>query len=222
MKQRLGLAAALLQPRDLLILDEPTNGLDPQGTREVRKLVRDLATDGTTVLVSSHLLSEIEQIATHVGMMSAGRLVRQGTLARGARRRGGTTARDARPTSTLRPPRCDGSGWTGRRSTPNTRRVSGPLGAVAVEDVAQALVAGRRAAARAARRPSRPRGPVRLDHRRGLRCPQLSSRAAAARVATAARSCGSTAPRCGCCCAAAATRSCSPCSPSSRSSSASR
>ncbi len=81
MKQRLGLAAALLQPRELLILDEPTNGLDPQGTREVRKLVRDLASDGTTVLVSSHLLSEIEQIATHVGMMSAGRLVRQGTLA---------------------------------------------------------------------------------------------------------------------------------------------
>jgi ABC-2 type transport system ATP-binding protein len=80
MKQRLGLAAALLKPRQLLILDEPTNGLDPQGTREVRKLVRDLATDGATVLVSSHLLSEIEQIATHVGMMSAGRLVRQGTL----------------------------------------------------------------------------------------------------------------------------------------------
>ena len=80
MKQRLGLAAALLQPRELLILDEPTNGLDPQGTREVRHLVRDLASEGTTVLVSSHLLSEIEQIATHVGMMSAGRLVRQGTL----------------------------------------------------------------------------------------------------------------------------------------------
>jgi ABC-type multidrug transport system ATPase subunit len=80
MKQRLGLAAALLQPRDLLILDEPTNGLDPQGTREVRRLIRDLATDGTTVLVSSHLLSEIEQVATHVGMMSGGKLVRQGTL----------------------------------------------------------------------------------------------------------------------------------------------
>ena len=80
MKQRLGLAAALLQPRDLLILDEPTNGLDPQGTREVRHLVRDLATDGTTVVVSSHLLSEIEQVATHVGIMSAGRLLRQGTL----------------------------------------------------------------------------------------------------------------------------------------------
>jgi ABC-type multidrug transport system ATPase subunit len=80
MKQRLGLAAAMLQPRELLILDEPTNGLDPQGTREVRRLVRDLASDGTTVLVSSHLLSEIEQIATHVGIMSAGRLLRQGSL----------------------------------------------------------------------------------------------------------------------------------------------
>ena len=80
MKQRLGLAAALLRPRDLLILDEPTNGLDPQGTREVRSLIRELAGDGATVLVSSHLLAEIEQVATHVGIMSAGRLMRQGTL----------------------------------------------------------------------------------------------------------------------------------------------
>jgi ABC-2 type transport system ATP-binding protein len=80
MKQRLGLAAALLQPRDLLILDEPTNGLDPQGTREIRTIIADLAARGTTVLVSSHLLSEIEQVASHVGIMSAGRLVRQGTL----------------------------------------------------------------------------------------------------------------------------------------------
>ena len=80
MKQRLGLAAALRQPRELLILDEPTNGLDPQGTREVRNLVRALAADGTTVLVSSHLLSEVEQVATHVGIMSAGRLLAQGSL----------------------------------------------------------------------------------------------------------------------------------------------
>jgi ABC-type multidrug transport system ATPase subunit len=80
MKQRLGLAAALLRPRDLLILDEPTNGLDPQGTREVRGLIRDLASDGTTVMVSSHLLAEIEQVATHVGIMSGGRLLRQGSL----------------------------------------------------------------------------------------------------------------------------------------------
>ncbi|MDX6206660.1 MAG: type transport system ATP-binding protein [Frankiales bacterium] len=81
MKQRLGLAAALLRPRDLLILDEPTNGLDPQGTREVRTLIRELAADGSTVLVSSHLLAEIEQVATHVGIMSAGKLLRQGPLA---------------------------------------------------------------------------------------------------------------------------------------------
>jgi ABC-type multidrug transport system ATPase subunit len=80
MKQRLGLAAALLQPRSLLVLDEPTNGLDPQGTREVRGLIRDLAADGTTVFVSSHLLGEIEQICTHVGIMSQGRLLLQGGL----------------------------------------------------------------------------------------------------------------------------------------------
>ncbi len=78
MKQRLGLAAALLRPRDLLVLDEPTNGLDPQGTREVRHLIRELAHGGTTVLVSSHLLTEIEQVCSHIGIMSRGRLLAQG------------------------------------------------------------------------------------------------------------------------------------------------
>jgi ABC-2 type transport system ATP-binding protein len=66
--------------RELLVLDEPTNGLDPQGTREVRALIRSFADDGTTVFVSSHLLAEVEQVCTHVGVMSAGRLVAQGTL----------------------------------------------------------------------------------------------------------------------------------------------
>jgi ABC-2 type transport system ATP-binding protein len=80
MKQRLGIANALLTPRELLILDEPTNGLDPQGTREVRTLVRSLAAAGTTVFVSSHLLAEIEQICSHAAVMSAGNLVAQGTL----------------------------------------------------------------------------------------------------------------------------------------------
>jgi ABC-2 type transport system ATP-binding protein len=80
MKQRLGIANALLTPRELLILDEPTNGLDPQGTREVRSLVRSLAASGTTIFVSSHLLAEIEQICTHAAVMSAGSLVAQGTL----------------------------------------------------------------------------------------------------------------------------------------------
>jgi ABC-2 type transport system ATP-binding protein len=80
MKQRLGIANALLTPRRLLILDEPTNGLDPQGTREVRSLIRSLAAEGTTIFVSSHLLAEIEQICTHAAVMSAGSLVAQGTL----------------------------------------------------------------------------------------------------------------------------------------------
>ena len=80
MKQRLGIANALLVRRELLVLDEPTNGLDPQGTREVRALIRSFADDGTTVFVSSHLLAEVEQVCSHVGVMSAGKLVAQGTL----------------------------------------------------------------------------------------------------------------------------------------------
>ena len=80
MKQRLGIAASLLTPRELIVLDEPTNGLDPQGTREVRGLIRQIAADGTTVFVSSHLLGEVEQVCSHVGVMRAGRLVFQGPL----------------------------------------------------------------------------------------------------------------------------------------------
>jgi ABC-2 type transport system ATP-binding protein len=80
MKQRLAIAASLLQERDLVILDEPTNGLDPQGTREVRGLIRQIAADGTTVFVSSHLLAEVEQICTHVGVMRSGELVFSGPL----------------------------------------------------------------------------------------------------------------------------------------------
>ena len=80
MKQRLAIAAGLLRPRELIILDEPTNGLDPQGTREVRALIRQIAAEGTTVFVSSHLLAEVEQICTHVGVMRTGQLVFQGSL----------------------------------------------------------------------------------------------------------------------------------------------
>ncbi len=77
MRQRLAIAAALLTPRDLLVLDEPTNGLDPQGTREVRSLIASLGAEGTTVFVSSHLLSEVEQVCSHVGVMHEGKLVTQ-------------------------------------------------------------------------------------------------------------------------------------------------
>ncbi len=83
MKQRLGLAAALLQPRELLILDGPTNGLDPQGMREIGTLVGELADDGITVFLSSHLLDEdeIEQVCSHASVMAQGRLITQGTVA---------------------------------------------------------------------------------------------------------------------------------------------
>ncbi len=80
MKQRLGIAAALLPDPDLLILDEPTNGLDPAGIAEMRVLFRSLADDGITILVSSHLLSEIAQICKHLVVISSGRIVFQGHI----------------------------------------------------------------------------------------------------------------------------------------------
>jgi ABC-2 type transport system ATP-binding protein len=80
MKQRLGVAAALLGEPDLLILDEPTNGLDPAGMAAMRTLVVDLAAGGQTVLLSSHLLAEVEQICERVGVLADGRLLREGTV----------------------------------------------------------------------------------------------------------------------------------------------
>jgi ABC-2 type transport system ATP-binding protein len=81
MRQRLGVALALLGRPELLILDEPTNGLDPQGMREVRLLLRRLADDGTTVFVSSHLLWEVEAMCDRVGVLARGQLVAQGAPA---------------------------------------------------------------------------------------------------------------------------------------------
>ena len=82
MRQRLGLAAALLRRPELLVLDEPTNGLDPQGITEVRELLLELNRGGTTVFLSSHLLAEVEQLCTRVGVLDRGRLVLQDELAR--------------------------------------------------------------------------------------------------------------------------------------------
>ncbi|WP_432824230.1 ABC transporter ATP-binding protein [Dactylosporangium sp. CA-092794] len=81
MRQRLGLAAALLRAPRLLVLDEPTNGLDPQGIHEIRELLREVSAAGTTLLLSSHLLAEVEQLCTWVGIMDRGRLVGQDELA---------------------------------------------------------------------------------------------------------------------------------------------
>jgi ABC-type multidrug transport system ATPase subunit len=80
MKQRLSIAAALLKKPDLLILDEPTNGLDPQGMAEMRSLIRRLGQGEPTVLLSSHLLGVVEQICGRVGVISHGRLVRESTV----------------------------------------------------------------------------------------------------------------------------------------------
>ena len=80
MRQRLGLASALMSRPPLLVLDEPTNGLDPQGIRDIRKLLLDLNREGTTIFLSSHLLAEIEQMSTRIGVLDRGRLVIQDEL----------------------------------------------------------------------------------------------------------------------------------------------
>jgi ABC-2 type transport system ATP-binding protein len=80
MKQRLGLAQAVLGRPRLLVLDEPTSGLDPQQMRQVREAISTMARAGTTVLLSSHLLSEVEQVCTHVAVLDKGKLVSAGTV----------------------------------------------------------------------------------------------------------------------------------------------
>ena len=80
MRQRLGLATALLCDPEILILDEPANGLDPEGVHWLRRLLRELAAEGRTVLVSSHILAEVAQTVDSVVIMDHGRLVTQSTL----------------------------------------------------------------------------------------------------------------------------------------------
>ncbi|MEE8336234.1 MAG: ATP-binding cassette domain-containing protein [Candidatus Neomarinimicrobiota bacterium] len=80
MKQRLGIAQALLTDPKLLILDEPTNGLDPQGMKEVRDLIKNLQQEGVTIFLSSHLLDEVEKICTHVALLNEGKLITTGNI----------------------------------------------------------------------------------------------------------------------------------------------
>ncbi|MCW3463217.1 ABC transporter ATP-binding protein [Chitinophaga nivalis] len=80
MKQRLAIAAVLLGDPDVLILDEPTNGLDPSGIAEVRELVHQLAATGKTIILASHLLDEVEKVCTHVAILRAGRLLKSGAV----------------------------------------------------------------------------------------------------------------------------------------------
>jgi ABC-2 type transport system ATP-binding protein len=95
MKQRLGVAAALLKDPELLILDEPTNGLDPAGMADMRALIRRLGSGERTVLLSSHQLGEVEQICDRVGVISAGRLIAEDTVEE--LRGGGSLLVEAKP-----------------------------------------------------------------------------------------------------------------------------
>ncbi|MCF6507999.1 ABC transporter ATP-binding protein [Blastococcus sp. MG754426] len=97
MRQRLGLAGALLRRPELLVLDEPTNGLDPQGITEIRELLLELNRGGTTVFLSSHLLAEVEQLCTRVGVLDRGRLVLQDDLATLTAPTGATVVRTPAP-----------------------------------------------------------------------------------------------------------------------------
>ncbi|MFB6506854.1 MULTISPECIES: ATP-binding cassette domain-containing protein [unclassified Streptomyces] len=139
MKQRLGLAAALLQPRRLLVLDEPTNGLDPQGMREIRALVRELAAEGTTVFLSSHLLDEIEQVCTHAAVMARGRLVVQGPVAElAAGTRGRLTVTTPDPGDAARV--LEELGVTGVTADGDRVSAEAPPGDVELADLSAALV----------------------------------------------------------------------------------
>jgi len=80
MKQRLAIASALLGNPSVLILDEPTNGLDPQGIAEIRELILRIATDGITIILASHLLDEVQKVCTHVGVLRAGKLLYAGRV----------------------------------------------------------------------------------------------------------------------------------------------
>lgn len=80
MKQRLAIASALLNSPDILILDEPTNGLDPQGIHEIRQIIKDIASKGTTILLASHLLDEVEKVCTHVVVLQEGKKLYSGRV----------------------------------------------------------------------------------------------------------------------------------------------
>lgn len=112
MKQRLGIAAAILHDPELIILDEPTNGLDPQGTREVRELIPELAAEGRTVMLCSHLLHEVEQVCDAVAIFQRGRVIAQGTTAELIGQRSQLEVRAADTAAALHA--LDGSPWASR------------------------------------------------------------------------------------------------------------
>ena len=141
MKQRLAIAATLLKDPDLLIFDEPTNGLDPAGIREIRGTMRGLADRGKTVLVSSHILAEVEQVADTVSIIARGELIASGTrrrphrCGRGRHRAGGGRRRAARAAGA----RCAGLDRADRGAVPAGRRRGAPRRSITEALAAQRL-----------------------------------------------------------------------------------
>lgn len=139
MKQRLGVAAALMGEPEVVVLDEPTNGLDPAGMADMRALIVGLARGGTTVLLSSHLLTEVQEICDRVGVIHQGRLLRESTV---AELRGGSSLRlRATPEAEAYAVATRLAGDDGVRRTPTGLSLALP--AEAAPDVARELVAAR-------------------------------------------------------------------------------
>lgn len=139
MRQRLGLAAALLGDPPVLVLDEPANGLDPAGTRWLRGLLRGLAEEGRTVLVSSHVLPEVDQTADDVLVIAAGRLVRSGPLA-ALRAEGGGGTRVRTPEAERLAAALHQAGLTGRYTGPEELLVQAAPGQVGEVAAAHGVV----------------------------------------------------------------------------------
>jgi ABC-2 type transport system ATP-binding protein len=124
MKQRLAIAATLLKQPDLLILDEPTNGLDPAGIRDIRGMIRDLGRSGTTVLLSSHLLAEVQQVCDSVSIIGEGRLLSSGRVDDLVGREAGHAVRVQLADPAAAVPHLEAEGWRVERG-PDVLLVSG-------------------------------------------------------------------------------------------------
>jgi ABC-type multidrug transport system ATPase subunit len=138
MKQRLAIAATLLKDPDLLIFDEPTNGLDPAGIREIRETMRGLADRGKTVLVSSHILGEVEQVADTVSIVARGRLIAHGTVAELIGSKAATTIRVGIEVPGTASEVLTSQGWSVRRDGQHLLVEGAPGGARVTEVLARA------------------------------------------------------------------------------------